>query len=122
MRLVAGILGVILIATILRDAFETMILPRRVTRRIRLTNLIYSSVWIPWSFFARHTPNSRSRENYLGLFGPLSLLMLLTIWATGLILGYALLLWSGNAKLNISGEFPGLWSYFYLSGVTFFTL
>ena len=38
---------------ILRDAFETVILPRRVTRRIRLTGLFYGSIWKVWSTIAR---------------------------------------------------------------------
>src|SRR6266446_3660705 len=122
MRIAAGIAGLILIATILWDVFETIILPRRVTRRIRLTSLFYTSVWLPWSFFARHFLHSRRKEKYLGLFGPLSLLVLLGIWAVGLILGYALLLWSANSRLNVPEDLAGFWTYLYLSGVTFFTL
>src|SRR6266498_3285335 len=122
MRIAAGIAGLILIATILWDVFETIILPRRVTRRIRLTSLFYTSVWLPWSFFARHFLHSRRKEKYLGLFGPLSLIILLGIWAVGLILGYALLLWSANSKLNVPEDLVSFWSYLYLSGVTFFTL
>ncbi len=64
---------------------------------------------------------SKRREKYLGMFGPLSLLMLLTIWALGLIVGYALILWSINTKLNLPGS-ATFGSYLYLSGVTFFTL
>lgn len=64
---------------------------------------------------------SKRREKYLAMFGPLSLLMLLTMWAFGLIVGYALILWSINTKLNLSGS-ATFGSYLYLSGVTFFTL
>src|SRR6266496_1516071 len=122
MRIAAGIAGLILIATILWDVFETIILPRRVTRRIRLTSLFYTSVWLPWSFFARHFLHSRRKEKYLGLFGPLSLIILLGIWAVGLILRYALLLWSANSKLNVPEDLVSFCIYLYLSGVTFFTL
>ncbi|HZE72066.1 MAG TPA: potassium channel family protein [Pyrinomonadaceae bacterium] len=122
MRIVAAILGLGLILTILWDAFETIILPRRVTRRIRLTSLFYASFWVPWSFVARRIQKPRRREKYLGLFGPLSLLILLGIWAFGLILGYALLLWAANAKLYVLSEVVTFSTYLYLSGVTFFTL
>src|SRR5882724_5073205 len=121
MRLLGAILGLILILTVLWDAFETVILPRRVTRRIRLTNLFYSLIWVPWSLSVRHISNGRRREKSLGLFGPLSLLILLGVWAFGLILGYALLLWSANSKLS-STESITFSTYLYLSGVTFFTL
>jgi hypothetical protein len=122
MRLFGAILGLILILTVLWDVFETIILPRRVTRRIRLTNLFYSSIWVPWSMFVRHISNGRRREKSLGLFGPLSLLILLGVWAIGLILGYALLLWASESKLNAVTETVTFWTYLYLSGVTFFTL
>jgi hypothetical protein len=66
--------------------------------------------------------NERRREKYLGMFGPLSLLILLGLWAFALILGYAILLWAVNAKLNLSADLVSFWTYVYLSGVTFFTL
>src|SRR5258705_7663052 len=100
MRLIGAIFGLGLILVILWDTFETIILPRRVTRRIKLTNLFYSSIWMPWSMFVRHISNVRRRKKSLGLFGPLSLLILLGVLAFGLILGYALLLWSANSKLS----------------------
>src|SRR5215470_434942 len=92
-RMVA-FLGVLLIFAILWDAFETIILPRRVTRRLRLTSLFYQSFWIPWSGVVARIATVRAREKYLALFGPLSLLILLAIWATSLIVGYGLLYWS----------------------------
>jgi len=118
-RIAAIILGFVLIFGILRDAFETIILPRRVTRRIRLTSFFYASFWKPWSFVGRRIEKPRSREAYLSVFGPLSLLILLVIWTFGLILGYSLWLWAADLPLNVSGDFG---TYLYLSGVTFFTL
>ena len=122
MRILGGILGVLLILITLWDAFETVILPRRVTRRIRLTSLFYSSIWAPWSVIVRHITQKRRREKYLGLFGPLSLLMLLGLWAFALILGYALLFWSASATLQTTSESVNFLTYLYLSGTTFFTL
>jgi hypothetical protein len=125
MKTLAAILGLILICSILWDAFETIILPRRVTRRIRLTAVIYNSLWVPWSWFARRIRSARTRENYLSLFGPLSLLILLLVWATILIVGYALVYWSTNTPVHQPAETAQpitVFSYLYLSGVTFFTL
>src|SRR6267142_2934321 len=49
--------------------------------------------------------------------------MLLGVWAVGLIVGYALLLWAANSRLNTTAETVVTFStYLYLSGVTFFTL
>jgi hypothetical protein len=119
MRLLAIIPGLALILVILWDAFETIILPRRVTRRFRLTRVFYQTVWTPWSALARATSNPKRREKLLGLFGPLSLLMLLALWALGLIVGYAITLWAIDARLNLEPTFA---DYLYLSGATFFTL
>jgi hypothetical protein len=121
MRIISAIFGVLLIMIILWDAFETVILPRRVTRRIRLTSLFYNSIWMPFSYLVQRISNKRKGEKYLSLFGPLSLLMLLGIWAFGLIFGYALLLLAANAKVS-ANESVTFWTYFYLSGATFFTL
>jgi ion channel len=122
MRALLTIPGILLILTILWDAFETIILPRRVTRRVRLTSLFYRSIWTPWSAVARSLRQPKRREKYLGLFGPLSLLMLLAMWAVGLIVGYAMLHWALNTRLNVPESDVSLGTYIYLSGVTFFTL
>jgi len=122
MRTLGLILGVVLIVAILWDVFETIILPRRVTRRVRLTSLFYGSAWKPSSFIASRLPNPKQREKVLGLFGPLSLFFLLGIWATSLIIGFALLYWGSRSRLIAAGEPVTFWTYLYLSGVTFFTL
>jgi len=65
-----ALLGVLLILLILWEAFETIILPRRPTRRLRLTNFFYRSVWLPWSGLAQLLTSKKQREKCLGLFGP----------------------------------------------------
>src|SRR5438874_13779661 len=83
--------GVAIIALVLLDAFETIVLPRRVTRPFRLTTLFYRITWKPWRLLAQAIPASRRRETLLGFFGPLSLILLLATWALGIFLGCALL-------------------------------
>jgi predicted membrane protein len=122
MRLLAVIPGLALILIILWDAFETIILPRRVTRRFRLTSVFYRTMWSLCSSMVRAMHNRKRREKYLGIFGPLSLLILLTLWAAGLILGYASLHWGLETRLNIPEESVSFATYLYISGETFFTL
>jgi len=119
--LLAFIAGIAVIAIVLWDAFETVILPRRVTRRFRLARLFYRSTWGTWSAFAALAPGRR-RETLLGFFGPLSLLVLFAFWATGLIIGFGLLQWSLGSQLNVAPESHTFSTYLYLSGTTFFTL
>src|SRR5438128_2449953 len=79
-RLLGGSAGAVLLAVVLWDAFETIILPRRVSGRIRITKLFYRSTWIPWRATARAL-SGRRRDAFLSFFGPLSLILLLALWA-----------------------------------------
>ncbi len=122
MRILAAISGLLLLSIILWDAFETIILPRRVTRRFRLARLVYRTTWIPWSAIARRMRPGSWRESFLSFYGPLSLLWLFGFWALGLIGSFALLHWGlGSGFIVVEG--PADFSTdLYMSGTTFFTL
>src|SRR5258708_12637620 len=90
MTTLALVAGLALLLTVLWDAFETMVLPRRVTRRVRLARLFYRFTWRPWSAITRHLPVGKRRESFLSFFGPLSLLFLVTFWALVLVLAFVL--------------------------------
>src|SRR5436190_8458187 len=100
MALVFGIFGVLLIIGILWDVFETIVLPRRVTRRIRPTRLFYRFTWQPWRLLAAAIRSKKRREIFLGIYGPLSLLALLTFWALSVIAGFALLHWAIKSHIG----------------------
>jgi hypothetical protein len=89
MRYIAVIAGIFLLVVILWDGFETIILPRRVTRRLRLARLFYRCTWIPWSAVAKWMKPGKRREAHLSIYGPLSLLLLFVMWALGLIFSFA---------------------------------
>ena len=104
------------------DAFEAIILPRRVTRRFRLTRLFYKSSWRVWRFVVALIPARKTREGLFGFYGPISLLILVGVWAAGLVLGFGLLQYGAGSAVNVSGSQPSISTDFYLSGTTFFTL
>ena len=120
--ILAGVLGLLLIVVIMWEAFEVIVLPRRVTRRLRLTRLFYRVTWMTWSAIVRRLPSSRRQETYLSFYGPLSLLLLLTVWATGMILGFALLQAALGSALNVSAGTATFGTDLYMSGTNFFTL
>ena len=122
MHLLIGIAGTVLIVVVLWDVFETIVLPRRVTRRVRLTRLFYRAMWTPWSSICRIVTNNKRRETLLSIFGPLSLLMLLTFWAVTLVFGFALCQWAFGSQIYSSNGPAGLFTDLYYSGTTFFTL
>ncbi len=122
MRLLAVIFGIVLILLVAQDAFETIVLPRRVTRRIRLARLFYSLTRIGWKSIGHLIQSSTRRESYLGYLGPLSLLALFVFWAVLFVLGFGLLLWGLALPLNAPEKTISFITYLYLSGTTFFTL
>src|SRR6266540_1252823 len=91
MRIVAAVLGVIVIALMLAEFFVTFMLPRRVRRDPRIARGLIRLFWRPWRVIARQLSAS-SADTFLGLFGPLALLSELLTWTVGLILGFALFL------------------------------
>jgi hypothetical protein len=116
------ILGLALIAVVLWDAFETVVLPRTVTRRLRLARLYFRSTWRPWAGVARTFESDNRRERFLAIYGPLSLLGLLTVWAFSIVLGFAVLHWSTGSRLVTPSGHGGFGDDLYMSGTTFFTL
>ena len=118
----AAVFGFALLAFVLWDAFETVVLPRRVSRRVRLTRLFYGATWAPYAWAASRLRTVNRREAYLSLYGPLSLVLLLALWAVGLITAFALLHYGAGSAVALSRQRSGLLLDFYMSGSTFFTL
>lgn len=122
MRIVALIAGVLCIFSVLFDAFQTIILPRRATGVIRLTRWFFITTWRPWRFVARRIRTPRSRETAFSFYGPLSLILLLVVWAAVMVLGFGLLYFSLGVPFYDLRERPGFLSDLYVSGATIFTL
>src|ERR1700684_3326548 len=93
MTTLAGVIGLVHLTLILGDAFEVIILPRRATRRIRLSRIFYQSTWFVWSRAVRVVQVSRRRERYLSFYGPLSLVFLIIVWAVGMIMAFGMVQW-----------------------------
>ncbi len=122
MTIVAAVAGVTLIVVILWEGFETIILPRRVTRRFRFSVNFFWAFWHSWRAVVGAALPKKLQETWLSVYGPLSLLVLLGLWAGGLITGFALLYWASGSSLRGVEGHPGFLADLYLSGTTFFTL
>jgi len=122
MRLFVGIAGLIILFGVLWEAFESIILPRRVTRPLRLARLFYRVSWKLWSGANGLFRSKKFRETHLSYYGPLSLLMLFATWASLLVLAFAMLHWADGSAVNTPGEPATFRTDLYLSGTTFFTL
>jgi hypothetical protein len=120
--ILAMVFGIIIIWAVLLDAFETVVLPRRVMRHFKLTAWFYRRTWIPWRRIAERIETPSRRQNFLGYFGPLSLILLLGFWAMGLIFGFALIQHGIGGHLELGKEPMTFARIVYHSGETFFTL
>lgn len=118
----AVVLGVVLILVVLWETFETLVLPRRVTRQFRLTRFFYRFTWRPYSKLVSHIGNRRRRDALFSYYGPLSLLFLFAFWAVALIFGFALVNYGDGSRF--AGALSGnrFTSCLYLSASTLFTL
>jgi hypothetical protein len=107
-----------MIVLTLWDVFEVVVLPRRVQRPLRPTRYFFRTLWRLWITPVARVRDGSLRESLLGVFGPLSVLLLIAFWAALLIVSYAMVFW------GIGGPHDGtsFWTDLYFSGTTFFTL
>ena len=126
MHVIALLAGSFLLAFVLLDAFQTIILPRRPVGRFRITRLFFLATWSPWTLFVAIFPARRTREQFYSAYGPLALLLLFIFWALLLILAYGLI-FLGLKTAFSDPTHPAsvleiLRSCLYVSGTTLFTL
>jgi hypothetical protein len=122
MQIIVGIIGLVLIYIILQDGLETVILPRRVSRRLRLARMFYIVTWNMWALVARKINSPDRKEYFLSFYGPLSLILLLVVWAVCLIFGFAMLQWALGSALYAPEKVRDFGTDLYMSGTTFFTV
>ena len=127
MHIVAFIGGCLLAFGVVLDAFQTIILPRRPAGRLRITRLFYIATWLPWCYLAGRVKRPQVREQLYSIYGPLSLLLLLVVWALLLIAGFGFVFYALGSpfadQFNIHhGLLGDLRSDLYVSGTTLFTL
>jgi len=122
MQILTLVSGIVCLFVVLLDAFQTIILPRRASGRFRLTHIFYAVTWKPWVFFTLGLRDPRKREAAFSYYGPLSLIFLLVVWASAMVIGFALIFHSLGSPFNDSTQKPGFRSDLYVSGTTIFTL
>jgi hypothetical protein len=128
MQLAYLLLGIFLLAFVLLDAFQTIILPRRPVGRFRITSLFFLLTWFPWTVLVRLSPSRRVREQMFSIYGPLALLLLFVVWASLLTVAYGFIYFGlGVTLIDPHHPIPmtvlqHLRSCLYFSGTTIFTL
>ena len=124
----AFFLGSFFLAAVGLDTFQTIILPRRPSGRFRITRIFFIATWGPWSAFAKRLKTKNLREEVYGIYGPLSLILLLALWAALMMIGFALLFFALGSPFQdmtrpqATDIFEHLRTDLYVSGTTLFTL
>lgn len=117
----AFLLGLLLVAAVLLDAFGTIVLPRSVRRPIRMSSLFFYAGWMVYKAAARR-PSGRIRNGFLAAYAPATLIVLIVIWVLLLTIGFGTMQFGLGSQLRPPEE-TGHWtSYLYLSGTTLLTL
>jgi hypothetical protein len=97
MTLFLTTLGIGIIVAVFMDVIVTAAFPNRVKGGFWFASFFHRSLWAAWSNVARHISLGRWQEKYLSLYGPFSMMLLLCIWACGLVIGFALLHWMADS-------------------------
>jgi Ion channel len=109
--------AMVLVAAV--DAVSTLVTTRRRSGRLWPTYVFYRRTWWAWRAAGRRITEEQSRERWLAVFGPLSLLGLLVVWVLLLVAGWGLVWWALRAQVQ------GVARYLdavYFAGVGFFTV
>ena len=119
LELVAGLL---IWCGVLWDGFATIILPRTVDPMKRVSGRFYKSSWGVWAAAGRRIARREQRLSFLSIFGPLSVLILLVVWAGLMILAFTLIYHGLGPRFQSPSGSVGFGTLLYMSASTFLTL
>ncbi len=117
MQFLAVLTGSAVVVAVLADMVNTLVTTSTSTKRWWLTRVAYRVMWNAVRRVARRRDGS-ARESLLSAFAPVSVLILLAVWVTQQIFGFALVWW-GLGGIDGAVTFG---DHVYYSGVVYFTL
>jgi hypothetical protein len=91
LRLATVAAGAIMLVWILASAIRTVVIPR--PERVWLTRVTFSVARVAANMAAGLSSDPVQRDRWLGMFGPVALLMLPVLWSLGAMVAYALVYW-----------------------------
>ncbi|HET9849946.1 MAG TPA: potassium channel family protein [Candidatus Dormibacteraeota bacterium] len=114
------LVGIIVVAYILNDLFQSVVVPRSTPAAYRLTRWVVRPGWRLCRAVALRASSTEERERLLGVFAPLIVVILLVLWLSGLILGFALIFLGLGSQLSpMVRDFP---SALYFAGTSVLTI
>jgi hypothetical protein len=113
--------GMLLIAVVLHDVFQTVIVPRKADTIFRITPvLIVFFLWPLFKLLSTKGEDNQQSESVLNIFAPLAVIVLLLAWVSLLIVGYGAILY--GLRAGIRPQIDSFGTALYFAGTCLFTL
>jgi len=120
MKVCELIIGSLIVAIILFDVFQSVVVPRQTGRAFRVAPLLARSLWLLWRQLGLCMRLLQRREYFLGIFAPFAVILELFVWVVSLIFGYGLMLHALHSQLRpMTNDFGNA---LYLAGASLLTL
>jgi hypothetical protein len=120
MEAAEALLGLLVVAAVLWDVFQTVVVPRPSAGRFRIARNLTRVTWRVARAVALRSSNPRRREGILGVFAPALVLLLLVTWVAALLVGYGLLVYAMRDQLR--PQPVSLGEAIYAAGTALFTI
>ena len=114
--------GTVVLVWTLLDVFRTLVMPRAARGRIRLSRILFITMWRPWRWIGLRRKTVQSRERFLAAAAPFLFFALLVGWVFLALVGYALILWSPAFAHGMGSGDSSFADAMYSSGTSLFTL
>ena len=117
------VVGLLIWWVALWDSFATIVLPRTVAPMRRPSGRFNKLSWWLWAAIGRRIAQPQLQLSFLAIYGPVSVILLLILWAGLMIFAFALIYQGLGAQfVAASGGSVGFGTLFYTSASTFLTL
>ncbi len=120
MRTIELLLGGIIVVSTGVDIFQSVVVPRPTRGSIRLAPFLLDGMWPLWKWIAFRFPSAKYRAACLGIYAPLTVVILLLVWGIALIFGYGLLFLAFQSELQ--PRLHDLRTAQYFAGTSLFTI
>ena len=113
MGVLAFTLGFVMVVSVLADQMNTLVSSHTANHKWWLSHRLTNGFWALVRSVAFRMPEGKLREAFMALYPPLLILILLIVWVTQQVFGFALMWWSLG---GVEEAFEFL-DYVYYSGV-----
>jgi hypothetical protein len=120
MQTIELLLGGIIVVSTGVDIFQSVVVPRPTRGSLRLAPFLLDGMWPLWKWIALRFPSAKYRAACLGIYAPLTVVILLLVWGIALIFGYGLLFLAFQSELQ--PRLHDLGTALYFAGTSLLTI